>query len=98
MNEIIVNETAVTLIPSEDIVSNKACALSQDISKVIDNYAQVIIDMRFVTLIDSTGIGLIISAQNKLHKRDAKLKLTNVSDDILTMFKIMRLDKHLYVN
>jgi anti-sigma B factor antagonist len=57
----------------------------------------LIVDMREVELVDSTGIGVLIGIQNNLKLKNGTLKLINVSDDIQKMFRIMRLDKHIEI-
>lgn len=94
MSEIVKGDGFVTLIPASDIVSVKVVELKDEIDHIIDDYDKIVLDFKSVTIIDSSGIGVLISTQNRLKKKNGELKVINVSDDIHSMFKIMRLDKH----
>lgn len=97
MNKILRDNAVTTLIPSGDVVSDKVCLLSQNITDIVDDCTQIVVDMAAVSEIDSSGIGVLVSTQNRLLKVGGSLKVVNVADDIFTMFKIMRLDKHLII-
>ncbi len=62
-----------------------------------DALTEIVIDLEKVSLIDSSGISLLVSIQNTLKKKSGQLKLTNVSEDIQRMFKLMRLDQHITI-
>ena len=95
MSEIIKNSSeTVKLIPSEDIVATKVAELRDEIDGLIEEFKHVELDFKSINIIDSSGIGVLISTQNKLLKVGGSLKVVNVSKDINSMFKIMRLDKH----
>jgi anti-sigma B factor antagonist len=48
-------------------------------------------------MVDSVGIGVIIATHNSLNKVGGKLKVTNITKDIYTLFTTMRLDRHFTV-
>jgi anti-anti-sigma factor len=82
--------------PVGNIIAVAARELRQQMQQLIEsNVLNITIDMTGVELVDSTGIGVLIGIQNNLKVRSGALKLTNVSEDIQKMFKIMRLDKHI---
>ena len=87
-------EEAITLVPPSDVTADRVIKLKEDIDKVIGGTNFLIVDLKEASVIDSSGIGVLISAQNQLLKNQGKLKVINATDDIVTMFKIMRLDKH----
>ena len=94
MSEIVKDGDVVTIIPDGDIVSDKVQSLREDIDSVIDSFGTVRVDLKSVGLLDSSGIGVLISTQNKLSKSSGELKIINTPDDIYKMFSIMRLNKH----
>ncbi|MGM0460904.1 MAG: STAS domain-containing protein [Fibrobacterota bacterium] len=80
----------------EDIVSSTVKHLHDEISDIIaDGATRITFNMEQVNIIDSTGIGFIIKVQNSLKKNDGRLTLKNLNPDIVRMFKVMRLDKHI---
>ncbi len=85
----------VLIIPEADIVADKVAELKDEIMKYIDEgKSEIHLDLKHVDLIDSSGIGVLILARNSLNKMGGSLKLANVNEDILKMFRIMRLDRH----
>lgn len=62
-----------------------------------DGVTELVVDMTHVTMVDSSGIGLLISAHNSLRKRGGRLSVTNVSPEILDLFRSMRIHQHFSV-
>lgn len=54
------------------------------------------IDMKDVSVITSSGLGILISLLNKIKQKDGILNLVNLSEKILKIFTITRL--HLVFN
>lgn len=54
-------------------------------------FLNVIIDLGGLDYIDSSGIGVLILALSGLRKRGGSLKLVNVGNPVLTVFKLTRL-------
>lgn len=50
------------------------------------------LDLSGVKYINSTGMGMFIAAQMRLQNAGGKLVLFNVSDNILKLFKLMKID------
>ena len=90
---------AVTLLVKGNIVATMAKSLKEEMIPLLkEDYTEYTIDFNEVESIDSSGVGVLIAAQNDLKKKNAQLKVINVSDPILKMFKIMRLDRHFNVH
>jgi anti-anti-sigma regulatory factor len=49
-------------------------------------------------MVDSTGIGLLISAHNSLKKAGGDLTVIHASKDILDLFRTMRIHQHFSVS
>jgi anti-anti-sigma regulatory factor len=49
-------------------------------------------------MVDSAGIGLLISAHNSLKKAGGELTVIQVSKDILDLFRTMRIHQHFSVS
>ena len=82
-----------------DITAENTEEIRQQILKEMSNNLKVIaFDLKNVDRIDSTGLCLLISIQNSLEKREAKLTILNSNDDISDMFKAMRLDHHFEIS
>lgn len=59
---------------------------------------EVEFDFEKTTVIDSTGIGLLIATYNSLAQRNGLVRAVGVSDDIFRLLQSMRLEKRLNVS
>ncbi len=58
-----------------------------------ENISSITMDFKSIDLIDSMGIGLLVSTHNTLSSRDSELIITNLSPDLLELFTVMRLNE-----
>ena len=68
-----------------------------DLETVLDaeisaGHYKLIIDMKNVAHFDSTGLGLLVTANNRLTEENQTLTLVNVSERVMNVFKLTRLD------
>ena len=67
--------------------------LKDEIDKEIGNGNKNIgIDLKNIQVINSSGLGILISCQNKLKSVNGSLKLLNPSDKVFNIFKITKLN------
>ncbi len=82
-----------------DITGDKTNELKDLILAEINaEISDVQMDMKECDMIDSTGIGVLILTQNNLKPASKKLEIINLSEDMIKMFRIMRLDKHFTIS
>jgi len=55
--------------------------------------AHLILNMENIKYIDSTGIGVLISALKKSYENNSTFLISNVNKDVMNLLKIMKLDK-----
>lgn len=58
---------------------------------------EMTIDFSHVDMVDSTGLGLLISAHNSMSKAGGRLAVVHASKDILELFRSMRIHQHFSV-
>lgn len=89
----------MTRIMMEDnLVASKAKELKAKLKEMIDaGSTKMVIDLKGVTSIDSSGIGVLVATQNTLKSKGEKLTIENANEKIYRMMKTMRLDKHMNV-
>ncbi len=88
-------EKSSVLVPEGDILASNIAGLKNSLLLMLsENVSEIVIDLQKVELIDSSGIGLICATHNQIEKHNGHIKLINASDEILKMFKYMRLDQH----
>lgn len=65
--------------------------------KLVDNIEQgcsnVLVDMEAVSFIDSSGLGVLVSALRRARERGGSVRILCTRDNILKIFRITGLDK-----
>lgn len=57
------------------------------------NHTNVVVDMKEVNYMDSSGIGALVAGQKKMKANNGSFALMNISDDVLNILKLATLDK-----
>jgi anti-anti-sigma factor len=83
----------------EDIVASSATGLRAKMKDLMNRgVAEMVLDLSKVRMVDSAGIGLLISAHNSLKKVGGSLEITNVCPEILELFRSMRMHRHFKIS
>ena len=84
--------------PGRDIVASMVEEFRRELRELVQRRPTALrLDLAGVGMIDSLGLGLLISAHNTLANQGGKLILDNVSQDLASLFRIMRLDQRMDV-
>ncbi|MFH1216847.1 MAG: STAS domain-containing protein [Pseudomonadota bacterium] len=96
MSRIERKDGVVTMKPGVDIVASQCAGLKQEFLEIINSgEKKIAIDLSETEMIDSSGIGLLISIRNSLaNNGGGEIELIHLSDDLRQLFKVMRLDNH----
>lgn len=90
---------AVVRPAGEDIVAASIPELRSKMRAVVDEGVRnLVIDLTDVRMVDSCGIGLLISAYNSLRKLGGSLAVVHASPEILQLFQTMRMHQHFSVS
>ncbi len=57
------------------------------------SYSSVVVDLKDVNYMDSSGIGALVAGQKKMRAHNGKFALMNIHDDVLNILKLATLDK-----
>lgn len=57
-----------------------------------ENEIEIVVDLAAVEMINSSGLGSLIANMTSVKKKGGKLKFANISDQVLHVLKITRLD------
>lgn len=88
------NRDAVEIRFSDNLVSGAVEDLRGTLKKLLsENVTSITLDFQSIDMIDSMGIGLLVSTHNTLTSRSAELIITNLSADLLELFTVMRLNE-----
>ncbi len=71
---------------------------SQDLTAAIDaGVDKLVLDMERVTYLNSSALGSIVSAQQKVTERESEMVLVNVSKKLLQFFELYNLTEILTI-
>ena len=100
MIELIRDENRVIIRPvGTDIVAASVPELRSKMRDLVhEGSREVVVDLTNVEMVDSTGIGLLISAHNSLRKLGGTLAVIHASAEILELLQSMRIHQHFSVS
>jgi len=93
-------ENKAVIRPAGDtIVAANAPALRTALRAMLaEGVTDLVVDLDRVHMVDSSGIGLLISVHNSLRKTGGHLSLIHVSAELVELFGIMRITQHFSVS
>lgn len=82
------------LVLTGEIDVYTAPTLKQELVALIENgCVDVIVDLGGVAFIDSSGLGVLVSALRRARERDGSVRIVCSRDSVLKIFRITGLDK-----
>lgn len=101
MNDEMISREASTAViqPEGDLVTARLPALRSQFRELVGaGVRHLTVDLAMTHMVDSSGIGLLISAHNSLKKAGGELSVIHASNDILALFQTMRIHQHFSVS
>ncbi len=79
-----------------DLTASTVPALQAELrQQLAENIEEVVFDLANATMLDSSGIGLLIACSNSLARKNGRVRVSNASPDVLQLLQSMRLVKRL---
>jgi anti-anti-sigma factor len=96
---VIRNDREAIVHPAGDVVAERVPELRSALREAMANgVREMTIDFGAVRMVDSTGLGLLISAHNSISKAGGRLAVIHASKEILELFRSMRIHQHFPVS
>lgn len=93
------NSRYATVHPAGNVVAALAPELRAALrGALLQGVRELFIDFAEVERVDSTGLGLLISAHNSLSKAGGKLAVIHARKEILELFRSLRIHQHFSVS
>ncbi|MEH1939541.1 MAG: STAS domain-containing protein [Nostoc sp.] len=68
--------------------------LRREVSSILANGADILLlDMKEVKFIDSSGLGALVSAMQMVRNANAKLFVCSISDQVRMLFELTKMDR-----
>jgi anti-anti-sigma factor len=101
MNEVSAtqNDSRAVIRPEADVVAASVADLRSRMRDLIGaGVRDLIVDLSAVQMVDSAGLGLLISAHNSLRKAGGHISVVHASPDVYELFRTMRIHQHFSVS
>jgi anti-sigma B factor antagonist len=97
---IITQEEQKTVIrPAGDIVAAHVPELRSVLRTTVNGGARdIVLDLCNTTMVDSSGLGLVIGTYNSLEKVGGRLTVIHASRDVLQLFQTMRIHQRIAIS
>lgn len=88
------NLKVTVLEPSGILDGIRGNQLRQEVSEIIKNGSDILlIDLKDVKFVDSSGLGALVSAMQMVRKAESKLFVCSVNDQVKMLFELTKLDR-----
>lgn len=88
------NSNVKVIEPSGILDGNKGNQLRREVSDILNSGADILlIDMKEVNFIDSSGLGSLVSAMQMVRNANAKLFVCSISDQVKMLFELTKMDR-----
>jgi anti-anti-sigma factor len=101
MNEVsaIQTDSRAVIRPEADVIAASVADLRSRMRDLIGaGVRDLVVDLSAVQMVDSAGLGLLISAHNSLRKAGGHISVVHASPDIYELFRTMRIHQHFSVS
>jgi anti-sigma B factor antagonist len=87
------------IVMPENFAVNEASELREELSSLISRgTTDFILDFKKCAFIDSIGLGVLVSIYKRCVEQKGSIKIINVNDKVLKVFKLTRLDSIFEIN
>ena len=88
-----------TVAPAGDVVASSVAELRPAMRDLVrSGIREMVLDLGHAEMIDSTGIGLMLSAYNSLSASGGKFSVIHASAEMLDLLRTMRVQQHFEVS
>jgi anti-anti-sigma factor len=92
------NNRAVVQPSGDTIVAATLPELRLTMRDIVgEGVRDLVIDLSGIRMVDSSGIGLLIATYNSMRKLGGRLAVVNASNELLELFRSMRMHQHFSV-
>ena len=86
------NGVVIVDVDGQLIVGNRQELKQRVLDEVERGERRFLIDFGQTGYIDSSGLGVLVSLSKRIRELDGELRLTNLNDDLKTLFELTKLD------
>jgi anti-sigma B factor antagonist len=87
------SEVAVTVVPVEELDASNVAEFKRDIAPILQAHTRLILNLERLRLVDSSGMGAILSCLRQLSAKGGDLKLCGMTRQVRTVFELVRMHR-----
>jgi len=85
--------------PGGDVLASSMSGLRPAMRDLVrSGVREIVVDLAATSMIDSTGVGLLLAAFNSMQAAGGKFSIVHASDEILELLRTMRMHQHFSVS
>jgi len=89
-----VGDVTIVVLPGETLDASNAKEFRRDITSMLDAHTKkVVLDMKQLRFIDSSGLGAVLSCLRQLHAAGGDLKLCGMTKPVRAIFELVRMHR-----
>lgn len=97
--EIRMEGKVAVVAPGGDVLASSMPDLRPALRDLVrSGVGEIVMDLRDTSMIDSTGLGLLLAAFNSIQAAGGKFSIVHASDEILELLHSMRMHQHFSVS
>jgi anti-sigma B factor antagonist len=85
-------DTCVVAVEGQLIVGNRQELKQRVLEELEKGERKFLVDFGQTGYIDSSGLGVLVSLSKRIHELNGDLRLSNLNDDLKTLFELTKLD------
>ena len=86
-------DVAIAELPVEELDASNVGELKRDIAPLLEAHTKLVIYLRRLRFVDSSGLGAFISCLRKLNAKGGDLKLCGMSKQVRAVFELVRMHR-----
>lgn len=92
-------EATCVVAPEKDVVASTFEEYRKQFQELLDSGCrELVVDLNKVQVVDSRGLALFMLCQNSLARIGGRLRLVTQNQDLLHLFRVMRMDRHITIS
>jgi anti-sigma B factor antagonist len=98
MSQITSTQDRRVVVLEKDVVASTFEESRKRLQELLDSGCrELVIDLHKVQIVDSRGLALFMLCQNSLSRIGGRLTLVTQNQDLLHLFRVMRMDRHITI-
>lgn len=87
------NDGVIVAFPMDNLDVSNIKDFRESMQILTSRYNTILLDMRALNFVDSSGLGALLSSLRAMNSKDGKLRLFNMTTPVRTLFELVRMHR-----